>query len=85
MGGFWGCGKRIRFGSRIFSFCDDLDFVRYNEKVLLVQVKIMSDLNRGIMKFDGADSAPAVVVSAIVVLGSVAALLVWALMSAYAT
>ena len=44
----------------------------------------MSDLNRGIMKFDGADSPAAITVSAIVVLGSIAALVVWALHSAYA-
>ncbi len=44
----------------------------------------MSDLNRGIMKFDGADSPIAVTVSAIVVLGGIGALIWWALQSAYA-
>ncbi|MGA7937106.1 MAG: hypothetical protein WCA35_26380 [Kovacikia sp.] len=43
----------------------------------------MTDLNRGIMKFDGADSPVAVAVSAIVVLGSIAILILWALSSAY--
>ncbi|MCL6436122.1 MAG: hypothetical protein K6T90_18310 [Leptolyngbyaceae cyanobacterium HOT.MB2.61] len=44
----------------------------------------MSDLNRGIMKFDGADSPKAVTISAILVLGSIALLILWALNSAYA-
>ena len=44
----------------------------------------MSDLNRGIMKFEGADSPKLVVISSIFILGSIAALIVWALSSAYA-
>ena len=43
-----------------------------------------SDLDRGIMKFDGADSPAAVTISAVLVLGSVALLILWALTSAYA-
>jgi len=43
----------------------------------------MSDLNRGIMKFDGADKPLTVGITAFVVLGSVLALIVWALKSAY--
>jgi len=43
----------------------------------------MSDLNRGIMKFDGADSPVAIGVSAVLVLGSIAILIAWALSSAY--
>jgi hypothetical protein len=43
----------------------------------------MSDLNRGIMKFDGADTPVAVTTSAIVVLGAIAVLIVWAMKSAY--
>jgi hypothetical protein len=43
----------------------------------------MSDLNRGIMKFDGADSPAAIALSAVVVLGGIAVLLVWAVRSAY--
>jgi hypothetical protein len=43
----------------------------------------MSDLNRGIMKFKGADSPRAITVSAVVVLGSIGFLLWWALQSAY--
>jgi hypothetical protein len=43
-----------------------------------------SDLNRGIMKFEGADNPKAIAISAILILGSVAALIVWALTSAYA-
>jgi hypothetical protein len=43
----------------------------------------MSDLNRGIMKFDGADKPVLVGVSAVIVLGSIAALIIWALKVAY--
>ena len=44
----------------------------------------MSDLNRGIMKFDGADKPVIVAISAIVILGSITALIIWALNVAYA-
>ena len=44
----------------------------------------MSDLNRGIMKFNGADSPAAVAVSAVLVLGAIGLLILWALHSAYA-
>jgi len=44
----------------------------------------MSDLNRGIMKFKGADSPKAVAISAILVLGGIAFLIWWAFQSAYA-
>jgi hypothetical protein len=44
----------------------------------------MSDLNRGIMKFQGADTPQAILISAVLVLGSIAALIVWAMTSAYA-
>ncbi|MBG0743197.1 MAG: hypothetical protein IV298_06875 [Cylindrospermopsis raciborskii KL1] len=44
----------------------------------------MSDLNRGIMKFEGADSPKLVIVSTVLVLGSIAILIIWALRSAYA-
>ena len=44
----------------------------------------MTDMNRGIMKFKGADSTPAVMLSALLILGSIAFLIVWALQSAYA-
>lgn len=43
----------------------------------------MSDLNRGIMKFSGADSPIAIILSAVLVLGSIAVLILWALQSAY--
>lgn len=43
----------------------------------------MSDLNRGIMKFDGADKPSIVAISAFLVLGGVAALIIWALRVAY--
>jgi hypothetical protein len=44
----------------------------------------MSDLNRGIMKFQGADSPKAVTISTVLLLGSIAALIIWALQAAYA-
>lgn len=44
----------------------------------------MSDLNRGIMKFKGADSPKAVALSTALILGGIAALIVWALKAAYA-
>jgi hypothetical protein len=44
----------------------------------------MSDLNRGIMKFEGADKPIAVAVSALLVLGAIAILIFWALRVAYA-
>lgn len=43
----------------------------------------MSDLDRGIMKFKGADSPIAIAISAALVLGSIGALVVWALQTAY--
>lgn len=43
----------------------------------------MSDLNRGIMKFDGADKPVVVAVSSVIVLGAIAALILWALKVAY--
>jgi hypothetical protein len=43
----------------------------------------MSDLNRGIMKFKGADKPIAVAISSILVLGGIAFLIYWALQTAY--
>ena len=43
----------------------------------------MSDLNRGIMKFKGADTPVAIAISGILVLGSIAFLIFWALQTAY--
>ncbi|GBF79693.1 hypothetical protein [Aphanothece sacrum] len=43
----------------------------------------MSDLNRGIMKFEGADKPVLITVSAILVLSAITALIVWALNVAY--
>ena len=44
----------------------------------------MSDLNRGIMKFEGADSPKLITISTVVLLGSIAGLILWALTGAYA-
>lgn len=44
----------------------------------------MSDLDRGIMKFKGADTPLAIAISAALVLGSIGFLIVWALQHAYA-
>jgi hypothetical protein len=43
----------------------------------------MSDLDRGIMKFKGADSPIAITLSSVLILGSIAVLIWWALQSAY--
>jgi len=43
----------------------------------------MSDLNRGIMKFKGADTPLAIALSSFFVLGGISFLLWWALQSAY--
>lgn len=43
----------------------------------------MSDLNRGIMKFEGADNPKVVAISAVLILGSIGVLLLWAFHSAY--
>jgi len=42
-----------------------------------------SDLDRGIMKFKGADSPAAVILSSLLVLGSIGLLIWWALQTAY--
>lgn len=44
----------------------------------------MTDLNRGIMKFRGADSLPIVALSGVLILGAIAVLVLWAMQSAYA-
>lgn len=44
----------------------------------------MTDLNRGIMKFKGADSLPSVAISGLLILGAITFLILWALQSAYA-
>ena len=45
---------------------------------------IMSDLNRGIMKFKNADKPIVVALSSLLVFGSIAFLIIWALTTAYA-
>ncbi len=44
----------------------------------------MSDLNRGIMKFDGADKPIVVAISAVLILGAIAFLIFWGIKVAYA-
>lgn len=44
----------------------------------------MSDLNRGIMKFSGADKPVVVAISSVFILGAITALIIWALQVAYA-
>ena len=44
----------------------------------------MSDLNRGIMKFKGADKPVLVAASAVIVFAGITILIIWALTSAYA-
>ncbi|WP_287520163.1 hypothetical protein [Okeania sp. SIO2C2] len=43
----------------------------------------MSDLDRGIMKFKGADTPSAIAISAIVILGAIVLLILWGLSTAY--
>jgi hypothetical protein len=43
----------------------------------------MSDLDRGIMKFKGADKPIVVAISSILILGSIGFLIWWALSTAY--
>lgn len=43
----------------------------------------MTDYDRGIMKFKGADSPLAIAISAFLILGGIAVLMIWALQSAY--
>ena len=43
----------------------------------------MSELNRGIMKFKGADTPSAIAISAIIILGGIVFLLLWGLSTAY--
>jgi hypothetical protein len=47
------------------------------------ELRAMSDLNRGIMKFEGADKPVVVAVSSIIVIGSIIALILWAMKAAY--
>ena len=50
---------------------------------LLLLVKNMSDLDRGIMKFKGADTPIAIGISATIVIGGIVLLVVWAMQNAY--
>lgn len=43
-----------------------------------------TDFNRGIMKFEGADSPAMIAASAVLILGFIAVLIWWALHTAYA-
>ena len=43
----------------------------------------MSDLNRGIMKYKGADTPSAIAISAILILGGIVFLIFWRLNTAY--
>jgi hypothetical protein len=50
---------------------------------LLLATNTMSDLDRGIMKFKGADTPLAIGISATIVLGGILLLVVWAMKNAY--
>jgi hypothetical protein len=43
----------------------------------------LNDLNKDMMKLDRADSPAAIVISSVIVLGSIAILVVWSLRAAY--
>jgi hypothetical protein len=49
----------------------------------VLEVETMTDQNRGIMKFRGADSTPVIVLSACLILGGITFLILWALQVAY--
>ena len=68
------------------SFNEQKDYnqIGQTENVIKEACEVMSDLNRGIMKFKGADSPKVVTISTVLVLGSIALLILWALQSAYA-
>jgi hypothetical protein len=53
------------------------------ERLLLLLVSNMSDLDRGIMKFKGADTPIAIGISAAIVIGGIVFLVVWAMQNAY--
>ena len=53
------------------------------EKLFLLQTA-MSDLDRGIMKFKGADTPVAIAISSTIVLGGIVFLVIWAMQNAYA-
>jgi hypothetical protein len=55
-----------------------------SQLLLREDIEPMTDLNRGIMKFSGADSLPIVALSGLLILGAIAGLILWALQSAYA-
>ncbi len=43
----------------------------------------MTDQNRGIMKFEGADTPLAIALSGFVIIGGIVALVIWAMSTAY--
>jgi hypothetical protein len=61
----------------------ELDLTRAST-LICRRTLIMPDFNRGIMKFKGADSPIAVILSGIIVIGAIAFLIKWALLVAYA-
>jgi hypothetical protein len=61
----------------------NLQIQSYNQAAIVEKHGVMSDLNRGIMKFKGADSPIAIAISAIVIAGGIGFLIWWALQSAY--
>jgi hypothetical protein len=68
------------------SYCDCEFICSYfvpMKRILEGVLLIMSDLNRGIMKFDGADSPAGIALSAVVILGAIGLLVLWAVRSAY--
>jgi hypothetical protein len=50
---------------------------------MAVSLITMSDLDRGIMKFKGADTPVAIAISATIVLGGILFLVIWAMQNAY--
>jgi hypothetical protein len=75
------CRRKIIDYRRIQWFFDD----RYISTSIVLHRSLinMASLNRDLMKIDGADSTGAVLLSSVLVLGSVLLLVFWAMQAAY--
>jgi len=55
----------------------------HSQSLVLNGVTVMTDLNRGIMKFPGADSPVLILLSSLLILGGISVLLWWSYQAAY--
>lgn len=65
------------FITDLYGFVSNLFFRSKGAKL------VMTQQNRGIMKFDSADTSPAIALSGMFILGGIVVLLYWALQVAY--